>query len=91
MSAASQTQAQETITINKARVGAYVVTLPLDVIKVGARFRQDHGDLDALARSIRELGLLQPIGVDREHRLIFGHRRWQAGRPQQFPVQEVAS
>ena len=78
MSAASQTQAQETITINKARVGAYVVTLPLDAIKVGARFRQDHGDLDALARSIQELGLLQPIGVDREHHLIFGHRRFLA-------------
>ena len=70
--------ASETITINKAKVGAYVATLPLDAIKVGARFRQDHGDLDALARSIRELGLLQPIGVDREHRLIFGHRRFLA-------------
>lgn len=78
MSAASQTQAPETITINKAKVGAYVVTLPLDAIKVGNRFRQDHGDLDALARSIQELGLLQPIGVDRDHHLIFGHRRFLA-------------
>ena len=78
MSAASQTQAQETITINKARLGAYVVILPIDAIKVGNRFRQDHGDLDALARSIKELGLLQPIGVDREHHLIFGHRRFLA-------------
>ena len=80
MSAASQTQAPETITINKAKVGAYVATLPIDAIKVGARFRQDHGDLDALARSIQELGLLQPIGVDREHCLIFGHRRYLAHR-----------
>ena len=78
MSTAPVTQAPETITINKARAGAYVVTLPLDAIKVGARFRQDHGDLDALARSIQELGLLQPIGVDRGHNLIFGHRRFLA-------------
>lgn len=78
MSAASPTQALESITINKAMVGAYVATLPIDAIKVGARFRQDHGDLDALARSIQELGLLQPIGVDREHHLIFGHRRFLA-------------
>lgn len=67
--------ATETITISKAKVGAYIATLPLQAIKVGARFRQDQGDLAALAASIQELGLLQPIAVDREQRLIFGHRR----------------
>jgi hypothetical protein len=29
-----------------------MTALPLDSIKVGARFRQDHGDIGALARSI---------------------------------------
>ena len=32
-------------------------------IKVGKRIRKDMGDLDGLAESIRELGLLQPIVV----------------------------
>ena len=77
-SPAGAPSATETITINKAKGGAYVVTLPLDAIKVGARFRQDHGDLDALAASIKAIGLLQPIGVDRDHCLIFGARRFLA-------------
>lgn len=47
-------------------------------IKVGSRVRQDMGDIAALARSIEELGLLQPIGIDSENTLIFGHRRLQA-------------
>lgn len=68
----------EQITIPAARVGAYVVTLPLEAVKVGNRFRQDHGDIDALAASIEAIGLLQPIGVDRGHNLIFGHRRYLA-------------
>ena len=66
------------ITIPVDKANHYVMTLPLSAVKIGNRFRQDHGDLDALARSIQELGLLQPIGVDREHRLIFGHRRFLA-------------
>lgn len=68
----------EQITIPAARVGAYVVTLPLEAVKVGNRFRQDYGDIDALADSIEAIGLLQPIGVDRGHNLIFGHRRYLA-------------
>lgn len=68
----------EQITIPAARVGAYVVTLPLEAVEVGNRFRQDHGDIDALAASIETIGLLQPIGVDRGHNLIFGHRRYLA-------------
>ena len=42
------------------------------------RHRRDMGDLEALAANIRELGLLQPIGVDAYYRLIFGQRRLQA-------------
>ena len=65
----------DTITIPVDRAGNHVATFPLESIKVGNRFRQDHGDLDALAASIKEVGLLQPIGVDRERNLMFGHRR----------------
>jgi ParB family chromosome partitioning protein len=68
----------ESITIPVDRIGAYVATLPLSAIKVGSRFRQEHGDLDALAASIQELGLLQPIGVGKDYRLIFGARRFLA-------------
>jgi hypothetical protein len=52
--------------------------LPADAITVGARFRQDLGDLDALAASIKAVGLLQPIVVTPERRLIAGHRRLKA-------------
>jgi ParB family chromosome partitioning protein len=48
-----------------------------DVI-VGARFRKQLGDVEALAQSIEELGLLQPIAVDENSKLIAGHRRLEA-------------
>ena len=49
-------------------------------ISVGQRFRQDLGDIGALAQSIQKFGLLQPIGVDERYRLIFGQRRLAACR-----------
>lgn len=49
-------------------------------ISVGQRFRQDLGDIGALAQSIQKFGLLQPIGVDERYRLIFGQRRLAASR-----------
>lgn len=54
--------------------------LPIARIVVGLRHRRDLGDITALAGSIRDLGLLQPIGIDAENRLIFGHRRLEACR-----------
>jgi len=51
--------------------------LPCD-IKVNNRFRKDIGSLDDIKKSIMEIGLLQPIGVTREHILVFGERRLQA-------------
>jgi ParB family chromosome partitioning protein len=48
------------------------------LIKVGDRFRKDMGDLDSLAASIKDIGLLQPIGIDSNYRLIFGERRLRA-------------
>jgi DNA modification methylase/ParB-like chromosome segregation protein Spo0J len=49
-------------------------------IQVSDRFRKDHGDLKELAQSIAELGLLQPIGVTPDNRLVFGERRLKAVR-----------
>ena len=37
--------------------------LPVDKIRVGRRHRKDMGDVDALAQSIAEVGLLQPVVV----------------------------
>ena len=47
----------------------------VDSIRVGPRFREDHGDLDELVTSIRELGLLQPITISPDGLLICGARR----------------
>lgn len=52
--------------------------LSITSINVGSRIRQDMGDIEALARSIEEIGLLQAVGVDAQNNLIFGHRRLQA-------------
>src|SRR5215468_2818907 len=49
--------------------------LPVDKIHVGQRHRMEMGDIEALAANIRQMGLLQPIGVDPFFHLIFGFRR----------------
>jgi len=48
------------------------------LVNASGRFRKDFGDIPALAESIRELGLLQPIGIDSAYRLVFGERRLRA-------------
>lgn len=59
---------------------AAVQTIPIDRITIGERHRKSLGDLEGLAASIRDLGLLQPIGVTSEHKLLFGHRRLEAAK-----------
>jgi ParB family transcriptional regulator, chromosome partitioning protein len=44
------------------------------------RIRKDLGDIASLAESIKELGLLQPIVVFADGRLIVGERRLRAVR-----------
>ena len=44
-------------------------------IKVENRQRQDMGDIDTLALNIKEVGLLQPIGIDTNDKLVWGGRR----------------
>jgi ParB family chromosome partitioning protein len=48
---------------------------PIGRIRVGQRHRQDMGDLGILAASIREVGLLHPVVITPEGRLIAGERR----------------
>ena len=36
---------------------------PLDSIRIGERHRKDMGDIDGLARSIADVGLLHPIVI----------------------------
>ncbi len=50
----------------------------IDQIKIDVRVRKDMGDIESLAESIKELGQLQPIGIDSNYRLLFGERRIRA-------------
>jgi len=52
----------------------------IDQIQVGFRYRKDLGDLRSLAASIAEVGLLHPVVVTPEGRLIAGQRRLEACR-----------
>ena len=55
-----------------------VVNVPVAEISVHQRSRKDMGDIESLATSIDDLGLLQPVVVDSEKRLISGERRLRA-------------
>lgn len=44
-------------------------------IKIGERHRKDMGDIAALAQSIQDVGLLQPVVVRPDNRLVAGARR----------------
>ncbi|MBC7239606.1 MAG: ParB N-terminal domain-containing protein, partial [Chloroflexi bacterium] len=51
---------------------------PRDLLPSRRNVRTDPGDLAGLAETIREHGVLQPLGVVREgdaYRVIYGHRR----------------
>lgn len=50
------------------------------IIKIGERHRKDLGDINGLAESIREMGMLQPIGITEDKVLVFGERRLVACR-----------
>ena len=52
----------------------------IDSITVGIRHRKQAGDIDALARSIEEVGLLQPITITPDGVLVCGWRRLEAVR-----------
>jgi hypothetical protein len=50
----------------------------IESIRIPNRHRRDYGDIGALARSIEEVGLLQPIGITPGGVLLFGERRLRA-------------
>lgn len=52
----------------------------LNAITVGIRHRKDLGDIDELAHSINEIGMLQPITITPDGVLVCGHRRLEAAR-----------
>jgi ParB-like chromosome segregation protein Spo0J len=52
----------------------------IEQIEVGFRYRKDLGDLRTLSESIAEVGLLHPIVLTPEGRLIAGQRRLEACR-----------
>lgn len=54
---------------------AVTVNIPVASINVGDRRREDYGDIEALAASIKDIGLLHPIVVDIERNLVAGGRR----------------
>lgn len=53
---------------------------PIKKIKIGSRFRRDLGELVTLTKSIRDIGLLHPIVIDSDGKLIAGQRRVAAYR-----------
>jgi N6-adenosine-specific RNA methylase IME4 len=68
-------------------------TMAIDDIKVRKRHRRDLGDIQPLAESIAEVGLLHPVVVTPERVLIAGARRieaWKTARPgEPIPVRVV--
>ena len=54
--------------------------MDIEQIQVGFRYRKDLGDLRVLAESIGDVGLLHPVVVTPEGRLIAGQRRLEACR-----------
>src|SRR3990172_1691427 len=52
-----------------------VKEIPIANIKVQNRAREDMGDIEELAQSIQERGLIQPITVNSNMRLLAGERR----------------
>lgn len=49
--------------------------IPISNIQQGKRHRRDNGDLASLSASIKELGLLHPIGLNSRMELVYGARR----------------
>ena len=55
-------------------------TFPVSEIKIGKRARSKAGDVSSLAESITAVGLLHPVVVTPDHRLIAGGRRLAAAK-----------
>jgi N6-adenosine-specific RNA methylase IME4 len=56
-------------------MGQFMAKLPISKIRVRSRYRKNLGDIQSLAANIKDLGLLHPIVVRPDGRLIAGERR----------------
>jgi DNA modification methylase/ParB-like chromosome segregation protein Spo0J len=54
--------------------------VPIREIKVPRRFRRDLGDIQALAESIKEVGLIHPVVINSRNELVAGYRRLEAAK-----------
>jgi ParB family chromosome partitioning protein len=50
------------------------------IVMMGERTRADLGDIDSLAASMRDVGLLHPITITDTGKLLAGQRRLEAAR-----------
>ena len=62
----------------KAHVGGMTELVSIDDIVFGDRHREEMGDIKTLAAAIEMIGLLHPIVISPDHRLIAGGRRLEA-------------
>lgn len=73
----------------KAGSNPAVILYPVDQVKVDREVRQrtkvDEG-VDELAEDIETNGLLHPISIHEDGRLVAGERRWEAHRRKGWPV-----
>lgn len=72
------TQTQSPSEDQRKAIAAYALEIPVDSVIVGERVRTDFGDIEDLAESIRNEGLIQPIVVTSDHKLVAGERRLRA-------------
>lgn len=56
------------------------VLINIDEIVLGDRIRKDVGNIEGLKKSIETLGLLQPIGVTRDKKLVYGGEGFKSSR-----------
>lgn len=56
------------------------MTINIDEIIIGKRIRKDLHDMDGLVNSMRNFGLLNPIVIDSDYKLIAGFRRLSAAK-----------
>ena len=64
-----------------------MATRRIEEIKVGNRIRKDLGDIEPLAQSISDYGLLNPITISPDGTLLSGQRRLEACK--QLGLEEV--
>jgi N6-adenosine-specific RNA methylase IME4 len=73
-------------------VSRYPTTMPLHQIGIGKRHRRDAGDVAELARSMADIGLLNPVTIAPDGKLIAGARRIAAAKSlgwKEIPVRVV--